>query len=102
MYAIIRSGGRQFTVKAGDVLLVDRLGAAEGSHVFDEVLLLASDAGVVVGQPTIAGATVSATIVGEHAAKKVIVFKRKKRKGYKKTRGHRQLHSRVKIDSITG
>ena len=102
MYAIIRSGGKQYRVKEGQVLLVERLGASDGSHVFDDVLLVSrGESDVSVGTPRVDGAKVQATILGEEKAKKVLVFKMKRRKGYRRKRGHRQVHARVRIDSIS-
>jgi large subunit ribosomal protein L21 len=103
MYAVIRTGGKQYRVKAGEVLFVERLGAESGDYVFNDVLLV-SDGGtaVRVGTPTVAGASVAATILGEGKAKKILVFKKKKRKGYRRKRGHRQMFARVRIDAING
>ena len=103
MYAVIQTGGKQYRVKPGEVLLVERLGPLEGSHVFNDVLFFSDGASAFkVGAPLIAGATVAATILGERKGKKVIVFKKKKRKGYRRKRGHRQIYSRVRIDNIIG
>jgi large subunit ribosomal protein L21 len=102
MYAIIRTGGKQYRVKEGEILLVERLGKSEGQHAFEDVLLVSDgDAGVRVGRPRVDGAKVVATILGERKAKKVLVFKFKKRKNHQKLRGHRQVYTRVKIDSIS-
>ena len=102
MYAVIKTGGKQYRVKPGEILLVERLPVAEGNHVFDEVLF-ASDGGdgLRVGNPGIAGVSVRATVLGEQKGKKVIVFKKKKRKGMERKRGHRQELSVIKIESIT-
>lgn len=101
-YAIIRTGGKQYRVAEGQVVLVERLGSDEGEFVFDDVLLISDgDGGVTVGAPLVGGAQVKATILGELKAKKVLVFKMKKRKGYRRKRGHRQIHARVRIDSIS-
>ena len=100
MYAIIRTGGKQYRVKEGQVLLVEKLGRSEGEHVFEDVLMLGGDT-VVVGRPNVAGASVSATVLGEQKGRKVVVFKMKKRKGYRRKAGHRQTYSRVKIDAIS-
>lgn len=102
MYAIIRTGGKQYRVREGQVLHVERLGAREGEHVFDDVLLVHDGADhVQVGTPRVGGAKVTATILGECKARKVIVFKKKRRKGYRRKRGHRQVQARVRIESIT-
>ena len=101
MHAVIRTGGKQYRVQAGEILLVERLPVAEGGHVFSDVLLVSDGADVVrVGSPTLSGAAVRATVLGEQQAKKVIVFKKKKRKGYRRKRGHRQILARVRIDGI--
>ena len=103
MYAVIRTGGKQYRVKAGEILLVERLPVAQGTHVFDDVLLVSDGGdGVRVGTPGITGASVQATVLAEQKAKKIVVFKKKKRKGYRRKRGHRQILSRVRIDAITG
>ena len=100
MYAIIATGGKQYKVAEGDVVKIEKLDAAVDSTVtFDQVLLV-SDADVVVGNPTVAGATVTATVVGEGKDKKVIVYKYKRKTGYHKKNGHRQLFTKVKIEKI--
>lgn len=101
-YAIIRTGGKQYRVKEGQVLLVERLDKAEGDHVFEDVLLVSDgEDGVKVGAPTVAGAKVNATILGERKAKKVLVFKKKRRKGFRRKNGHRQIHAQVKVTGIS-
>ena len=100
MYAIIATGGKQYKVSEGDVIKVEKLGVAAGETVtFDQVLLV-SDKEVVVGNPTVAGATVSASVVAEGKDKKVIVYKYKRKTGYHKKNGHRQLFTKVKIEKI--
>ena len=103
MYAVIKSGGKQYRVKEGQVLLVERLGSESGDHTFEDILLVSSGEadGTKVGTPKLDGASVKATILGEEKAKKVLVFKFKKRKGYRRKNGHRQIHARVRIDSIS-
>lgn len=102
MYAIIRTGGKQYTVSEGDVLDVEKLDVNEGDTVeFDEVLLIGGDE-TKVGAPTVSGAKVSATVVAQHRDKKVIVYKYKPKKGYHKKNGHSQLKTQVKIEKITG
>ena len=103
MYAIIRTGGKQYRVKQGDVLLVEKIGTAGEEHAFEDVLLVSDGADAIqVGRPNVAGASVKATVLGEQKAKKILVFKKKRRKGYKRKRGHRQTYSRVRIDAING
>ena len=99
MYAIIATGGKQYKVSEGDVLKVEKLNAAEGDSVtFDQVIAV-SDNGLKVGAD-VANATVSATVVGEGKAKKVIVYKYKRKSGYHKKNGHRQPYTQVKIEKI--
>ncbi len=103
MYAIIRSGGKQYRVAAGDRLQVERdvLGNVEQDKVtFNEVLMIGGDQ-PKVGLPTVDGASVAATILGETRGEKIIVFKKKRRKNHtKRTHGHRQDVVEVRIDSI--
>lgn len=99
-YAVIAACGKQYKVSEGDVIKVEKLGKAEGdSVVFDNVLLV-SDNETVVGNPTVAGATVTASVVREGKAKKVIVYKYKRKTGYHKKNGHRQMFTEVKIEKI--
>jgi len=101
-YAIIRTGGKQFRVSPGDVVRVPTLADKnEGDKVeFDEVLVSGDDGGVRIGAPTIAGARVTATVVKNGRGPKIIVFKFKRRKHYKRTKGHRQGFTAIKIESI--
>ncbi|MCC8126717.1 MAG: 50S ribosomal protein L21 [Clostridiales bacterium] len=100
MYAIIATGGKQYRVAEGDIINVERLGVDAGETVtFDQVLAV-SDGGLSIGTPTVAGATVSATVIKEDKSKKVIVYKYKRKTGYHKKNGHRQLYTQVKIDKI--
>ena len=99
MIAIVNIQGQQFKVKQGQEIFVHRLKEDTGSSVtFDEVLL----SGTTVGTPTVSGASVKATVLEHLQADKVIVFKKKRRKGYKVKNGHRQALSKIKIDSING
>lgn len=100
MYAIIATGGKQYKVSEGDVIRVEKLDAAEGStYEFDQVLAV-NDGELTVGNPTVAGASVKATVLREGKGKKVIVYKYKRKSGYHKKNGHRQLFTELKIDSI--
>ena len=100
MYAIIATGGKQYKVAEGDIIKVEKLGVAENETVtFDQVLVV-SDNGIKVGNPTVAGASVTATVVKEGKAKKVIVYKYKRKTGYHKKNGHRQPFTQVKIEKI--
>ncbi len=97
MYAIIRTGGKQYKVNTGDVLKIEKIAGEEGSNVvFNEVLAK----GDVVGTPLVSGASVKATIVKQAKADKVIVFKKKRRQNYRRKNGHRQNITIVKIAEI--
>ena len=101
MYAIVEIAGQQFKVAKDQTLFVHRLKDAEGASVsFDKVLLTDSDGKVSVGAPLVQGATVNATILNHVKGDKVIVFKKKRRKGYQKQNSHRQLYTRIQIESI--
>jgi len=101
MFAIVTIAGQQFKITEGQELFVHHLGEEEGAKVsFDEVLLVSNDSNTTVGTPTISSASVSATVLGDQKGDKVIVFKKKRRKGYKVKNGHRQLFTKIKIDSI--
>ena len=101
MYAIIETGGKQFKVKAGDEILVEKLGVDAGvSYTFDKVLGIFDGEKNVFGKPAVTGATVTAQVVGDGKAKKVIVYKYKSKKGFHKKKGHRQPFTRVKIEKI--
>ncbi len=101
MYAIIATGGKQYTVNEGDVIRVEKLGVNAGDTVtFDQVLFVNDGTNAKVGEPTVAGATVTASVVCEGKSKKVIVYKYKRKTGYHKKNGHRQLFTQVKIEKI--
>ncbi len=102
MYAIVDIAGQQFKVEAGNEIFVNRLKADKGAAVeFDKVLLLDGEAGVKVGSPYIEGAVVKATVLEDLVkAKKVLVFKKIRRKGFQKLNGHRQHLSKIHIDAI--
>ena len=100
MYAIIATGGKQYKVSEGDVIRVEKLGVAAGeTYEFDQVLAV-SDGELTIGCPTVEGAKVTATVVGEGKGKKVIVYKYKRKSGYHKKNGHRQAYTEVKIEKI--
>lgn len=100
MYAIIATGGKQYKVSEGDVIRVEKLEAEAGETVtFDQVLAV-NDGELKVGAPTVAGAAVTGTVEKQGKAKKVIVYKYKRKTGYHKKNGHRQLYTQVKIDKI--
>ena len=101
MYAVVNTGGKQYKVQAGDILRVEKLPGEVGSPVtFDKVLLVADGEKIDVGQPVLANTSVKGTIVEQGKAKKVIVFKYKRRKRFRRKQGHRQTFTAVKIDSI--
>jgi large subunit ribosomal protein L21 len=101
MYAIVNIAGQQFKVSEKEQIYVHRLGAGEGENVeFDQVLLVDNDGNVKVGEPTIKGAMVKAKVLDHVKGDKVIVFKKKRRKGYRVKRGHRQLFTKLEIESI--
>jgi large subunit ribosomal protein L21 len=100
-YAVIKTGGKQYRVQQGDVLRVELLDAEEGANVsFDQVLLVGSGEGVNVGAPTVAGATVSATVRRHGRADKIRIIKFRRRKHHKKQMGHRQHFTEVEITGI--
>ena len=100
MYAIIATGGKQYKVAEGDIINVEKLGVEAGQTVtFDEVLVV-NNGSVQVGNPTVSGASVSATVIGDVKGKKVIVYKYKRKTGYHKKNGHRQAYTKVKIEKI--
>lgn len=99
-YAIIRTGGKQFRAEAGQVLHVPSINKRVGEGVNFDVLVASGDDGIKVGSPLVEGAQVAATILGHDRGEKIIVFKKKRRKQYKRKQGHRQNFTKVKIDSI--
>ena len=101
MYAIIQTGGKQYRVKPGDVVRVERLAGEVGSSVtLGDVLLVAGEGEPRVGHPRLAGVSVVGTVVAQDRDAKVRVFKFKKRKHYRRTRGHRQSFTAVRIDAV--
>jgi len=100
-YAIVEIGGSQRRVSPGDRIRVQRLDAAGGESVtLEKVLVIQSGEAVRVGTPYVAGATVTAKVLGEIKGRKVLVFKKKRRKQYRRTRGHRQIFTSLQIDEI--
>ncbi|MDH4229073.1 MAG: 50S ribosomal protein L21 [Nitrospirota bacterium] len=101
MFAIIESGSKQHRVAPGDVLALEKLVAEPGDKVsFDRVLLVTQGEKTSIGQPTVAGAVVSATVLEQTRGQKIVVFKKKRRKKYRRKQGHRQYLTRVRIDDI--
>ena len=101
MYAVVRSGGKQVTVKKGDTVRVERLHDDVGKKVRFEVLAVRAGKSLAVGQPTVSGAQVEGTVLDHGLDRKIIVFKKKRRKHYRRKRGHRQGYTDVRIDSIS-
>ncbi|MCD6388631.1 MAG: 50S ribosomal protein L21 [Desulfobulbaceae bacterium] len=102
MYAIIRTGGKQYQVVAGERLRVEKLNGEVGDSVeLSDVLMIADGENVRIGQPVIDGAKVTARIVEQGKEKKVIIFKKKRRKGYRLKKGHRQLYTALEIKEIS-
>ncbi len=101
MYAVVLTGGKQYKMVSGETVDIEKLDVAVGSNVkFDKILLVGDTNDVKVGKPTVDGVTVDAEVVMQDRDKKVLVFKKKKRKGYKKIQGHRQFFTRVKVVNI--
>ncbi len=103
MYAVVKTGGKQYKVAAGEKLKVEQLTADVGAAVMlDYVLMVGDGDSVRVGQPTIAGASVQATVVAHGRGRKVKIFKMRRRKHYQKHQGHRQNYTELSIDAIVG
>lgn len=103
MYAVIKTGGKQYKVSAGDKLKVEKLAGEVGSKVvLDKILLLADGEAVTIGSPLVAGAKVNATLVSHGRGDKVMIFKFRRRKHYRKTQGHRQSYTEILIDDVNG
>lgn len=103
MYAIVEIAGQQFKVEKDKKLFVHRLDAEEGASVdFDKVLLVDNDGKVAVGTPVVEGAKVTAKVLAHVKGDKVIVFKKKRRKGYQKMNGHRQQFTQIQVETIVG
>ena len=102
MYAVLMTGGKQYRVEAGSTLVVEKVGGEPGSSVtFDRILLVGDGEDVTVGSPTVPGASVSATVLGEALGPKIVVFKFKQKVKYRRRTGHRQHLTRLRIDSIS-
>ena len=104
MYAVLSSGGKQYRVEAGTELMLERLdgepGVAGAAVTFDRILLIGDGEDVTIGTPTVAGASVSATVIGEALGPKLVIFKFKQKVKYRRRTGHRQHMTRVRIDTI--
>lgn len=101
MYAIFKTGGKQYRVSEGDTVIVEKLDAAEGDTVtFDEVLTVVNDADVKIGTPIVAGAKVTAKVEKQDKAKKILIFKYKAKSNYRRRQGHRQPYTKLTIEKI--
>lgn len=101
MYAVIKTGGKQYRVTSGDVISVEKLAAEPGSTVsLDEVLMVGEEGSPTIGTPTVAGASVKAEVLDQTRADKIIVFKKKRRQGYRRKAGHRQDLTVLRITDI--
>ncbi|MBB4575296.1 50S ribosomal protein L21 [Rhizobium sp. MC63] len=101
MFAVIKTGGKQYRVAANDVLTIEKLEASAGDSIeFTEVLVIGEGADAAIGAPFVAGASVKAEVVEQNRGKKVIAFKKRRRQNSKRSRGHRQHHTVVRITDI--
>jgi len=101
VYAIIKTGGKQYRVSPGDVLRVERLPGERGEEVvLDQVLMVGGDEELKIGQPLVENASVRSQIVRQGKAKKILVYKKKRRKNYRRKQGHRQLYTALQIQEI--
>lgn len=101
MYAVLVTGGKQYRVQEGDVLFVEKLNAeVEATVEFDNVLAIGKEEGLVIGKPVVEGAKVVAKVLAQGKAKKIIVFKYKPKKDYRKKQGHRQAYTKIQIEKI--
>jgi large subunit ribosomal protein L21 len=102
MYAVVRSGGKQYRVSPGGSVRVERLPGEVGASItLDDVLMVGGEGDVKIGTPTVDGASVTGTIVAQGRGPKIRVFKMKRRKGYRRTQGHRQDYTEIRIDGIS-
>jgi len=103
MYAVIRTGGKQYRVREGSRLAVEKLDAEPGATVeFDQVLLVSDDSGVRIGAPFLSGSKVTAVVQEQGKGRKVGIVKFRRRKGYKRMKGHRQPYTRIQVTGIQG
>lgn len=102
MYAVIQSGGKQYRVEPGDTLVVEKLAGEHGDPIeFNEILMLSRDGSVALGRPFLEGAKVTGEIVEQGRGEKLLVYKFKRRKNYRRKNGHRQDYTAVKINEVT-
>ena len=103
MYAVVKTGGKQYKVAPGEKLKIEQIPADVGAEVIlDQVLLVSEGEAVRLGQPTVAGATVKATVIAHGRGEKIRIFKMRRRKHYQKHQGHRQNYTELRIESIVG
>ena len=103
MYAVIKTGGKQYRVQPGDTIVVEKLAGDAGAELkLDSVLMLGGDNGVTVGAPLVSGAFVGATLIETRKGEKIKIFKKTRRQGYRRTNGHRQMESVLRITGIDG
>jgi large subunit ribosomal protein L21 len=103
MYAVIKTGGKQYRVQAGDLLVVEKLDGDAGSEVsFKDILMVGEGADVTVGAPLVDGAVVNATLIETRKGEKIKIFKKIRRQGYRRTGGHRQFESVLRVTSVAG
>lgn len=103
MYAVIETGGKQYRVQEGDTIFVEKLNNSQGEKVnFDRVLFVSKEDDVKVGKPYVEGAKVEGTVLEQGKAKKVVIFKYKPKKDYRKKQGHRQPYTKIKVEKILG
>lgn len=101
MFAVVSIAGQQYKVEEGQEIFVHHLDKEEGDKVsFDQVLLVNNDGAITIGAPTVAKASIGATVINDQKGDKVVIFKKKRRKGYQVKNGHRQLFTKIKIDTI--
>ena len=102
MYAIVNISGKQFKVAEGKYLMVPKQVGKVGEKIkFDHVLLISDDKNVKIGNPTLSGVSIQAEILSHERSKKILVFKKKRRKGYQRKNGHRQWHTKIRLEKIT-
>ena len=102
MYAVIKTGGKQYRVQQGDVIYIEKLDVQEGDAVNFDVLMLGDEGNVTIGAPTVKGAKVEGKVVGQVKSAKVVVFKYKAKKNERKKQGHRQPYTKVEITAVQG
>jgi large subunit ribosomal protein L21 len=103
MYAVIKTGGKQYKVSAGEKLKIESISAEVGAQIeIDQVLMVADGDNITTGTPLVAGAVVKATVVSHGRGEKIKIFKLRRRKHYRKTLGHRQNYTEIEINGITG